>query len=766
MCHGIALPVFTIALLAAPVLLYDIHTPPMASWWRALKVRRPPLSRQEETMQRSGGEKGESTVPKGAIDPHEGLVNFVQISDLHISKYNTERSKRLSRWFSNALPMLQPKFLIVSGDLTDANRMITIDDPFEARGQIPEEWMQYHEFISKYAKKLPVYDIRGNHDAFNVPSWDNDHKNYFKQYSSRADSRERHYRFDYKDDYGYVHSFVFIDAVIEPAPTRHFFGELKQADLDTMEELLDKAPVPHTKTVVSHYPYNSIHSYHTSTAGRSLEDILEHYGVMSMLSGHLHHLSFIPPMYARHPAGTLELELGDFKWNSIFRIAAFDRGNFAFKDVTLNSFLARPTVLVTSPVDCRFGTPFGAPLSTVMEEHGETSIRFIIFSSETISGVQVEIDSRVVGASGSGVDTKTSAIGVKEIRTSPLRGKVEQKQKSSPSTSNGGVVYAMPWPNNVELTDNCGVISVKVLYASKYIMEERIRFCKDGTMRELPSRFLQWFMTRSFRDIVGTIASFATFSVTYMGLIGAWIFKLLLGRGYFQGQLQESGRAGVLNLTTLKSAAVSFLCKIYGPYVVFMSIFPKSFYLVLYSCVHTAVGPWFFGRLFDGEWAALFSWGHVTFDGTVLPHLDSDIYISQIIVLGMAPFLQLMSMIAVRELRLSNCAVRLDNDRIFLRATKDKAIVASVWTDQETARPRILVSKGDVQSPTGIFGIPLLILLSLVFLVNMRFNAVFHGLEAAILSPLFWLLFIQLVVAIRMTCCAPWRRIQTHPKVK
>ena len=272
-------------------------------------------------------------------------------------------------------------------------------------------------------------------------------------------------------------------------------------------------------------------------------------------------------------------------------------------------------------------------------------------------------------------------------------------------------------------------------------------------------------MTQSFRDIVGTIASFATFSVAYLGLIGAWIFKVLLGKGYFQGELHGTEKAAVLNMESVKGAVFSILCKVYGPYVVFMSMFPKSFYLLLYSCIHIAIGPWFFGRLFNGEWAILFSWGHVTFDGTVLPHLDSDIYISQLIVLGMAPFLQLMSMIAVRELRSSNCAISLDNDYIFLRATKEKAIVASVWTDQETARPRILVSKGDVKSPTGIFGIPLLMLLCLVFLVNMRFNAVFHGLEAAIFSPLFWLLFIHLVVAIRMTCCAPWRRIHAHPKV-
>lgn len=204
---------------------------------------------------------------------------------------------------------------------------------------------------------------------------------------------------------------------------------------------------------------------------------------------------------------------------------------------------------------------------------------------------------------------------------------------------------------------------------------------------------------------------------------------------------------------------VSFLCKIYGPYIIFLCVFPKTFYFLFWTCLYTALGPWFIGRLYDGEWTALFSWGHLTFSGTFLPHYDSGIYVTQIVVLGLAPFLQLMSMIAVRELRSTRRATGLDSKRIFLRANKDTSIVASVWTDQEAARPRILVPGNYVSSPTGIAGICLLLLLFFVLLLNLRFTTVFHGLEAGILCPLFWFLFIQTVVAIRMMFCPPSRGV-------
>lgn len=111
-------------------------------------------------------------------------------------------------------------------------------------------------------------------------------------------------------------SFVFIDAVVEPAPSRHFFGELKEEDLDAIENLLSASPEPMTRTVVSHYPFNSIHSGQSS-AGRSLSEILDHYRVVSLLSGHLHRVGLFAPLYGRHEYVAINIKVGFIPHRSI-----------------------------------------------------------------------------------------------------------------------------------------------------------------------------------------------------------------------------------------------------------------------------------------------------------------------------------------------------------------------------------------------------------------------------------------------------------------
>ncbi len=60
-----------------------------------------------------------------------------------------------------------------SGDITDA-KMPLFD--LSARGQIDAEWQAYSHALSDAAQligKMPWLDVRGNHDAFNVPYYGN-----------------------------------------------------------------------------------------------------------------------------------------------------------------------------------------------------------------------------------------------------------------------------------------------------------------------------------------------------------------------------------------------------------------------------------------------------------------------------------------------------------------------------------------------------------------------------------------------------------------
>lgn len=93
------------------------------------------------------------------------------------------------------------------------------------------------------------------------------------------------------------------------------------------------------------------------------------------LCGHFHTLNgMVNEMYASHREGSLELEVGDFKDNRLFRVAAIDHGIFSFVDVKLNDY---PIILITNPKSSKFYMPGYEPLHRIEES---THIRVLVYS--------------------------------------------------------------------------------------------------------------------------------------------------------------------------------------------------------------------------------------------------------------------------------------------------------------------------------------------------------------------------------------------------
>ena len=66
----------------------------------------------------------------------ENLFYFIQISDLHISKYRKKYLGHLRMFLNGTLKMVNPKFVLVTGDLTDAK-----DERKITSMQIRDEWV-------------------------------------------------------------------------------------------------------------------------------------------------------------------------------------------------------------------------------------------------------------------------------------------------------------------------------------------------------------------------------------------------------------------------------------------------------------------------------------------------------------------------------------------------------------------------------------------------------------------------------------------------
>jgi len=108
---------------------------------------------------------------------------ILQLSDLHFStnkhgkyfKHFGDREKDLHTFSTDILPALSPSSILITGDLTDAK------NPQDAGLQQELEWIAYRQAIDHIVQstdipEILIFDVKGNHDAFNLPlrggDWD------------------------------------------------------------------------------------------------------------------------------------------------------------------------------------------------------------------------------------------------------------------------------------------------------------------------------------------------------------------------------------------------------------------------------------------------------------------------------------------------------------------------------------------------------------------------------------------------------------------
>lgn len=100
-----------------------------------------------------------------------------------------------------------PEFVVVTGDLTDAKDAKAIKT-----GQYKEEWEMYKEAVRQGSLGIPWYDMKGNHDSFNLASH-NASTNLYRDYGKSAKLLENEgiYSWDIVKPFG-KYRFVVADA--------------------------------------------------------------------------------------------------------------------------------------------------------------------------------------------------------------------------------------------------------------------------------------------------------------------------------------------------------------------------------------------------------------------------------------------------------------------------------------------------------------------------------------------------------------------------
>jgi len=665
------------------------------------------------------------------------------------------------------------------------------------------------------------HDIRGNHDGFNVPYWQDADSNPYIKLASRVHGltkegtlNHRHYAVDHTDAIGRVHRIVTFDAVVEPAPTRHFFGRLTTQDMNELTKLLQQAPKPYATLVMGHYPFNSIIS-DRSSAGLTFEQLMAKHQVSALLSGHLHQWpSVFKYMRARHEGGTMELEVADFKYNSVYRLCAFDDGVFSFVDSHLGD---RPALLITSPADARYGNPWNAPQ---LGPQRKNRIRFLVYSNKPISFVGVRINRRVLAAYNLGKkeggdilqlqrssvpfhgenfnysyfahpDMDAGDVQADEVLGVSVAGAalhrqsvhakrgfpdVEVQSPGKTRTTSASVFWVdVPWEVLAEFTrvdaselgstpppeaEAEGGVLPQHMPKGSHTIQITVLDIK-GSRRVTAQPFT---MDGSVLNVPFPISQWfmtSSFRDTLSGVTSALstvvVMVTLIGAALYDKSLGVDPRMVVVpvaapaTVQAQTAGGVTMAARVWGPYVVLKRMYPKLFWLMLLYGLYAPMGPWMVGPIFDNQFAIMFAWGIVPLSSGVPRLPHYD---------GDITLMQVFLIGLAPALQLASMAA-------IWRARSGAAGAAVVSYAERIRSPTTLVGSWQVYSPASLPGILLLVVLLLHWAVLCLPAIVIHGVIAAALAPVqTWAPLAMAVLGLRAVLCAACGRCAARVEQK
>lgn len=226
-------------------------------------------------------------------------------------------------------------------------------------------------------------------DNFNIRTL-NSQENYFRNYSVQGGTNPKSYVHIAKDN-GLSVAFLGIDACPEPGLRRpfNFIGILDAQEQQNLKRLKNEAESKADHIVwFGHYPTSCILSLEQDSERLNVRQLMgSAKGSQAYVCGHLHSMGgIVPRMYTIHKKGYLELELGDWKDNRRYRLAAIDHGIFSFIDQKHNTW---PLVLVTNPKHARYTLPGREPLQLIPES---SHIRILAFSDVNMQSVKISFD--------------------------------------------------------------------------------------------------------------------------------------------------------------------------------------------------------------------------------------------------------------------------------------------------------------------------------------------------------------------------------------
>ncbi len=448
--------------------------------------------------------------------------------------------------------------------------------------------------MNRKESEIEWVDLRGNHDAFNLASP--------REVLARLESKGSIGPF-FVNGSDTNHVFLAVDAAPLVGPSRpwNFFGHLGARFEALRAHGIAGDRAARSLVAFGHYPLCVLSDGETAKLIESLSE----WGASMYSPGHLHTLAgFAEELYARHPTGLLEAELGDFKDNRRFRLAALDHGLLSFKDVTLHDW---PVVLVTNPKPAR--------LATLADKwwriRKSTHMRVLVMHPGGCQGCAV---TAAVDASSSLSLTRSAA---------------------------AGSLWTGPWDPS-KLGPGLHTLAVTVTGPDGNVLRvDKSEFSVDGTIAPLPS-LARWVLLTRIED--GFFLAFWAPHALVLCLMFYGLGKRKLAEladesfagsslsssssSAVPGSSALSSMAGVLDEqdsrqeepfglavpavhslgTRLHSWPIEVLCLLEHR-LVLLSLNPLYFQTLVGHSLVSLWGPWLIGELIDGRFGLFFSRG-------------------------------------------------------------------------------------------------------------------------------------------------------------
>jgi hypothetical protein len=303
-----------------------------------------------EKIKNDGSETTSTVAPRTVdaepVKPGSSMAtkhySFLHMTDLHISNNRPFSLENLREFCNSTFPALTAEkdilFLALTGDFTDGMGDFLSLDQF---GQQESDWTAFRLALEGCVKVgIPIFKIRGNHDAFGVHSFTHPTNLFFttiQEEFNRLFSKHPNLRtlatHAESGSFAISHSpsksrFVFLDAGRTIPSPHQYHGEFSESQAVWLKNLIQGPSNPQTARtyIFIHFPLGCLVP---SSRARLLEAVAKSASRVTVLSGHIHSVVGRRGVQSiKSHQNVDELQLSDFKWSETVRKINVESGLF------------------------------------------------------------------------------------------------------------------------------------------------------------------------------------------------------------------------------------------------------------------------------------------------------------------------------------------------------------------------------------------------------------------------------------------------------